>query len=197
VTANDDEFWFGPVTEADAADLTQLFERTEISCHCRYWHFTGDKNAWLERCASAPGENARDFDEALRADAELQGVVARRGPQIVGWMKLSPARRVEKLYAQRLYKNLPCFGGDREKVYTIGCFLVDPSVRRRGVSFRLLATGIELARAAGASALEAFPRRAEALADEEQWTGPFASFERVGFAIVHDFGPYPVLRLDL
>jgi GNAT superfamily N-acetyltransferase len=197
VTPLEDELSVGPVTRADATALSALFARSEVSCHCRYWHFSGDKNGWLERCASSPGENARELGEALAANDELSGVVARNGQQILGWMKLSPAQRVEKLYAQRLYKNLPCFGGDRERVYTIGCFLVDPSVRGRGLSHRLVAAGVELARKAGASAIEAFPRRAEMLADEERWTGPFSTFERAGFTIVHDFAPYPVLRLEL
>jgi GNAT superfamily N-acetyltransferase len=197
VTPGEDELSVGPVTGADATALSALFARSEVSCYCRYWHFTGDKNGWLERCAGSPDENARELGEALAVADELKGVVARSGAQILGWMKLSPALRVEKLYAQRLYKNLPCFGGDRGRVYTIGCFLVDPSVRGRGLTHRLVAAGVELARQAGASAIEAFPRRAEMLADEERWTGPFSSFERAGFAIVHDFAPYPVLRLEL
>jgi GNAT superfamily N-acetyltransferase len=197
VTPGESELSLGSVTRADTAALSALFERNEVSCHCRYWHFEGDKNAWLDRCFNAAGDNARELREALAANSELQGVVARSGPQILGWMKLSPARRVQKLYDQRLYKNLPCFGGDRTRVYAIGCFLVDSSARGRGLSHRLLAAGIELAREAGASAIEAFPRRAEMLAAEERWTGPFATFERAGFAIVNDFGPYPVMRLEL
>jgi GNAT superfamily N-acetyltransferase len=201
VTTSDEEFELsvGAVAASDAAAVSALFERCEVSCHCRYWHFTGDKNAWLERCAFSPQENAREFAESLRESSELQGVVARKrdGSEVVGWMKLTPVARVEKLYAQRLYKGLPCFGGNREGVYAIGCFLVDPSVRRRGVSHRLLSAGIELARQAGAVAIEAFPRRAELLADEELWTGPFSAFTRAGFAIAHDFAPYPVLRLAL
>ena len=40
------------VTAAEAGHtdaLLALFERTSTPCHCQYWHFTGDKNAWLER----------------------------------------------------------------------------------------------------------------------------------------------------
>jgi GNAT superfamily N-acetyltransferase len=196
VTREPDELTVSAVTPADARALSQLFARTEVSCHCRYWHFTGDKNAWLERCAFSPDENARELSESL-ASNELTGVVARHGDEIVAWMKLTPARRVEKLYEQRLYKNLPCFGGDRERVYTIGCFLVEPSFRRQGIAHRLVAAGVEAARSAGATAVEAFPRRAELLADEELWTGPFSAFERAGFVVVHDFAPYPVLRREL
>lgn len=193
-----DDLSFSPVAPTDGDALCDFFSRTEVRCHCRYWHFPGDKNGWLARCASAPEDSAHELRASLAdSDRVLEGVVARRGAAIVAWMKLCPAEQVRKIYDQRLYKNLPCFTPQRAAVYTIGCFLVEPALRRQGLAHGLLAAGVELARAAGASAIEAFPRRAELLADEEQWTGPFAAFERAGFAIVHDFGPYPVLRLEL
>jgi GNAT superfamily N-acetyltransferase len=198
VTSTDDEIEFGPVARTDGDALCALFARADVRCHCRYWHFPGDKNAWLARCASAPEENALELRQALAGAADLpQGVVARRGREIVAWMKLVPAEQVSKIYEQRLYKNLPCFATNRAGVYTIGCFLVEPELRRRGLADGLVAAGVELARTAGATAIEAFPRRGEHLAEEEQWTGPFQAFARAGFAVVHDFGPYPVLRLAL
>lgn len=187
----------GPVSHDDAAALNALFDRNDVRCHCRYWHFTGDKNAWLERCAARPEQNASELGEALAQGHELQGVVAHLGENIVAWMKLTAADRVKKLYDQRLYKNLPCFSGDREHVFTVGCFFIDPEFRHQGLAQRLLAAGVELARTAGAVAIEAFPRRGELLADEEVWTGPFSVFEKEGFAVVHEFAPYPVLRRSL
>jgi GNAT superfamily N-acetyltransferase len=197
VSAHESALQVGPALAADGAALRALFERNDVRCHCRYWHFTGDKNAWLERCAMRPEENARELVEAIEASDGPEGVVARRGEIIVAWMKLTPAARVKKLYEQRLYKNLPCFGQDRERVFTIGCFFVDPEYRRQGLTRRLVAAGVELSRSSGATAIEAFPRRAELLADEELWTGPFSAFQQEGFEIVHDFAPYPVLRRNL
>jgi GNAT superfamily N-acetyltransferase len=112
-------------------------------------------------------------------------------------MKLCAAQAVSKLYAQRLYKGLPCFDGERSGVLAVGCFLVDPGARQRGVAEKLLEGGITLARAAGARAIEAFPRRAELVSAGELWTGPYAAFVRAGFQEVHSFAPYPVLRRDL
>jgi GNAT superfamily N-acetyltransferase len=109
-------------------------------------------------------------------------------------MKLTFANAVAKIYAQRPYRGLPCLTGDREHTATVGCFLVDPTWRRRGVGRALLGTGIELARAAGAVAIEAFPRRAEGVRDEELWTGPYGLFSEQGFEVVHDLAQYPVVR---
>jgi len=179
-----------------APALSELFERAGSGCHCAYWHFQGDKNAWLARLAFEPGENRQTL--AARATTPLAGVLAKRPlNEVVGWMKLEPAASLEKIYAQRTYRALSGLGRDRAHVWTVGCFLVDPAWRRRGVARALLASGIELARQQGAQSVEAFPRRAEGVGDEELWTGPFPLFTSAGFRIVHEQVQYPVLRLDL
>jgi GNAT superfamily N-acetyltransferase len=174
-----------------------LFEREGLACHCRYWHFPGDKNAWLARCAFEPEANRAEFALAAEEPA-LHGIVALgEDDAAIGWMKLTTATALPKLYSQRLYRNLACFGGDRTGVMTIGCFLVDSRFRRQGVARELLRAGIAEARALGARAIEAFPRRAEGVSDAELWLGPSGLFVEQGFEVVHDFAPYPVLKLEL
>jgi len=188
-----------PAGPEHADGLAELFSRTGSPCHCRWWHFTGDKNAWLDRCANDPARNQREMLAALTArSAEMRGIVALDATgRVVGWMKLAPAIAVPKLYAQRLYKGLPCFDGDRSGVFTVGCFLVDESVRKTGVAHALLAAGIELARSLGGTAVEAFPRVAPDVEGEHLWTGPEGVFRRAGFERVHDLAQYPVLRKSL
>lgn len=191
---------YSRVSSQDASELARLFERAGSGCYCRYWHFSGDKNAWLDRLANAPNRNASELSEALlAADSELLGVVARRPgqPEILGWLKISRADCLPKLYAQRLYRDLPCFRGDRRGVFSIGCLLVDPSERRRGIARGLLREGLALSEQLGAQAIEAFPRRSEPMGDEERWTGPFQLFVDQGFEVVHELSQYPVLRRSL
>ena len=189
------------VRAAEAAHtslLLSLFERSNTPCHCQYWHFTGDKNAWLDRLFHAPEQNRAAFVESLAtASAELRGVVALHAGQAVGWMKLCPAERVPKLYDQRLYRGLPAFSGPREGVLTVGCLLVDEAFRRRGIARALVKGAVTVAEACGARSIEAFPRRSDQAGPAELWTGPFSIFEQAGFKIVSDFAPYPVLRYDL
>ena len=179
-----------------AEALVELFARTGTPCHCQYWHFGGDKNAWLDRLFHAPEENRTAFVAGLE-NPELKGVVALAEGRAVGWMKLCPAERVPKLYEQRLYKGLPCFAGARDGVLTVGCLLVDEDWRRRGVARSLVCAGVEAAVSVGARAIEAFPRRHEQLRAPELWLGPLNVFLDAGFRIVNDFAPYPVLRYDL
>lgn len=175
--------------------LLELFERTGTACHCQYWHFAGDKNAWLDRLFHAPDQNRAAFVESMEtAGNELRGVVALHAGQAVGWLKLTPAERLSKLYDQRLYRGLPALSGRRDGVLTIGCVLVEESFRRQGVARSLVKHAVVLAERTGARSIEAFPRRAEHAGAPELWTGPFQAFAEAGFEIVSDFAPYPVLR---
>lgn len=192
------------------APLAALFERAGSACYCRFWHFAGTNNEWLARCAHDPDENRAQMLQALDAGAdEMLGAVAILSSpnpaevRAIGWLKLNQANVVAKLYAQRPYRQLPYFAAagagalDRTRVHAIGCFLVDPAWRRRGVARALLAEAVAIARARGASAIEAFPRRGTLLRDDEIWMGPYDLFLEQGFEIVHPVDPYPVLRKSL
>lgn len=189
---------------AHAEGLLALFEAAGSGCYCNYWHFEGDKNAWLERCYLDPAKNRAALLERLAAP-ELCGVVAlRAGTEApCGWLKVSRAAPLKKLYEQRAYKNLPCLQGtpaEREHVYAVGCAYVAEPERGRGVARALLSAAVQAARQAGGTALEAFPRAAppgEPLRADEIWMGPEALFSSAGFVQVSDFRPYPVLRLLL
>ena len=185
----------------DADRLAALFHAAGVPCFCRFWHFTGTNNDWLDRCANATGENERELREALASGSpEAQGVIAidPASGAAAAWMKVAPAPAVKKAYDRRLYKNLPCFAGDRAGVMTIGCFLVHPDHRKRGLSGALVRGAVAIAPAWGARALEAFPRRPrEPVRDDELWTGPMKAFEDSGFVEVSTFDPYPVLRREL
>jgi GNAT superfamily N-acetyltransferase len=181
--------------------LVSLFVAAHCPCFCRYWHFDGDKNAWLERCSIGEGENEAELDRAAMSGTdEARGVVAlpSGSDEVVGWAKVAPAATLVKLYEQRYYRGLPSLVGDREGVFTVGCMLVHPDRRHQGAARALARGAVEAARAWGASALEAFPRlTTDPVADEEIWMGPYAALVEAGLEPVDDARPYPVLRLDL
>ena len=181
-----------------AAALVALFDRAGSPCFCRFWHFEGSNNEWLDRCANAKDENRAELEAGLaRGSDDARGIVAIDGDRVIGWLKVAPAKVMTKAFARRLYKGLPCFEGDREHVFVIGCALVDPEHRKRGVAVAMVGEAVHLAPAWGARALEAFPRvPAEAVHDDELWTGPLSAFTKNGFVAVSAFAPYPVMRLD-
>lgn len=183
----------------DGPALVAFFEACGSTCFCRYWSFEGDKNEWLARCAFEPGTNRGEaLSDVAGGAPRAAGIVAMSGSTVVGWLKLAPSVDVPKIYAQRYYKSLPCFRGDRAGVHVLGCFLVHPDHRHRGVAGRLVDGAIAHARAIGARAIEAMPRvTSERVTDEELWLGPHATLLRSGFVVVDGDPAYPVVRLDL
>jgi len=116
--------------------------------------------------------------------------VAVEGEGVIGWLKVAPAGVMKKAYDRRLYRGLPCFAGNREGVFLVGCALVHPAHRHRGVATALVAGAVRIAPAWGARALEALPRRPrEPVSDEELWTGPMGAYLANGFVEVSAFDP--------
>lgn len=180
---------FGP---AHLEGFAKLFEAASSPCFCRYWHFVGTKNEWLDRCAHRPEENLAEQTEALlRNDDSARGLVALSGGTVVGWMKLAPRGAVPKLTGLPVYRGIPFEAG----TFTIGCFLVHPEHRHRGVARALVVAAEQHVLAWGGRALEAHPRRATSpLHDEQAWQGPERLFAERGWVPVHQMEPYPVYR---
>lgn len=181
-----------PLAEKHLAGFAKLFEAASSSCFCRYWHFTGTKNDWLERCAIRPEENLAEQREAVaRGDASASGLVALDQGVVVGWMKVAPRESLPKLTSLPVYRQLVAEPG----TWTIGCFVVDPSARRRGVARALVQNAELYVAARGGRLIEGHPRRStEPLHDEEAWQGPERLFVELGFTAIHDVSPYPVYR---
>jgi GNAT superfamily N-acetyltransferase len=186
-----------PLTTEIAEAWSALFAACGCACHCRYWHFGGNKNEWLARCFGEPERNREEQLALVRQGAfEARGLVALDGDVAVGWMKLAPRGTLAKLRRQGAYRGLDL--GPDDGVYSIGCFLVHPAHRRRGIAGALVAAADEQVRAWTGRAIEAYPHRpGYALRDEEAWMGPERIFVEKGYAVVHDDGPYPVYRKDL
>ena len=174
--------------------LAELFEASQTPCFCRFWHFEGDKNAWLERCALAPEKNEAEMRDALARPA-LHGLVALEESRAVGWMKLAPRATLPKLRARPVYRSLDL--GPDDGVLSIGCMLVRPEARGTGVARALVTAAIDVARERGARAIEAYPHAASPLGPHEVWMGPADLFASLGFRPVAGEIPYPVLRRDV
>ena len=183
------------VNESHLAGLHALFEAASSTCFCRYWHFEGNKNEWLDRCAHRPEENRAELDAAVaerREDGEGLVAIADDGT-LVGWMKLTRRSAVPKLRRLPVYRSLDL--GDEDAVLAIGCFLTHPAHRRTGIARALVEGAERLAGERGASAIEGYPRRSSSpLYDEEAWQGPERVFVATGFEHAAGEPPYPVYR---
>lgn len=191
-----------PLAPAHMDGFRALFDAAGSSCFCRFWHFEGNKNEWLARCAHRPEENFEEQSRAVAShDPTGEGLVAIDDDgRVIGWMKLAPRSSMTKLTTRGIYKAVTAV----PDTYVIGCFLVHPEARRRGVARALTIAAEAHVVARGGSAIEAFPHRASApLYDEEAWQGPAAMFLALGYTEADSLlGPptevaYPLLRKRL
>jgi GNAT superfamily N-acetyltransferase len=96
-------------------------------------------------------ENKRDLRE-LAASGRPVGLLAFDGALAVGWCKLAPRADLAWLAHARHLGPV-----DDVPVWSIPCFFVRRSHRHRGVTGALIDAAADLARRAGAPALEAYP----------------------------------------
>lgn len=181
-----------PAGLGDACDVLAFFERVNCPCYCQFDQHRGGSNSWLEMQATLPSPLHQALEKQLCSERLTALLVRSEKGQVIGWARLAPAAEMPKIYQGRLYKGLPCFAQLGDRVWTMGCFLVDPSWRRQGVARALLAGAISVARQKGASQLQAFPRDEADVADECHLRGPPNLFTEAGFVVVHASALYPV-----
>ena len=80
------------------------------------------------------------------------GLIAYVDGQPVGWCGLGPRAAMPRLINSR---TIPA--ADALPVWSIGCFVVRPGYRRRGVARALLLGAVDYARVRGAPGIEAYP----------------------------------------
>jgi GNAT superfamily N-acetyltransferase len=194
-----------PLAPGNLDAFIALFEACGSACFCRYWHFEGTKNEWLARTFEAPHQNLDEQRRLVgRDDFCARGLLATSDDTAtgLGWMKLAPRARMVKLRHLGPYRLLQDDAATRDDAtWVIGCLLVHPAHRGRGVARRLIAAADDHVRTWGGSAVEAYPRgtvdTTVRLHPEEAWMGTDALFASLGFARVAGEPAYPVYRKAL
>lgn len=139
-------------------------------------------------------QNYEPNRRGLRAnltDGSEQGVLAYDGEMAVGWAALGPRSEYSRLDRSPVTKRV-----DDQPVWSVTCFVVRKSHRRRGVASALLAGAEDRARQLGASLLEGYPAAPDGpLGDTDAWHGLEAMFVKQGFDEVARFKPRrPIYR---
>lgn len=173
-----------PVTPELWPALEDLFGASGASngCWCMYWRIGG---AYRERAKEGNRADLRSV--VLRGPPP--GLLAFDGETAVGWCQVTPRRALP--YLDGFTRLGPL---DPRPVWSVSCFFVRRGYRRQGVSGALLGAAVELARQAGAPALEAYPSRK----DPRWYTGLASTFGRAGFGEVGGRNPdRPIMRREL
>jgi GNAT superfamily N-acetyltransferase len=154
------------------------------SCWCMYWRIG---NAYRKRPRDA---NKAAFCELVKSGPP-PGLLAFRGDLAVGWCQLTPRDGLPWLDRTWRLKRV-----DEVSVWSLSCFYVRKGYRKKGVTSALIAGALDIAKRAGAPALEAYPLDAD-LTPSSSHTGYISTFERAGFKIVARHIPSrPIMRYD-
>ena len=179
-----------PLTPARWVDLEALFgpRGACAGCWCRWWKVP--RAEW----EAAKGEGNRRALEASVRGGETPGLLAYEDGAPVGWVAVEPRASYPRLARSRSLAPV-----DDAPVWSITCFYVARSHRRRGVTRALIAAAAAHARAAGARLLEAYPvDLARPTGDAFVYTGAASTFAAAGFEEVARRTPTrPVVRLTL
>jgi GNAT superfamily N-acetyltransferase len=173
-----------PLTTPLLPALEDLFADSPICrrCWCMYWRI----GAAYQRAGSA--RNRAAFRAVVRRGPP-PGLLAFDGDTAVGWCQLTPRERLPHLERSRRLRRV-----DDLPVWSISCFYVRKSHRRRGVTSTLIAEALKVAKRAGAPALEAYPLD-RGLSPSAIFTGVASTFERAGFETVARHVPArPIMR---
>jgi GNAT superfamily N-acetyltransferase len=124
-------------------------------------------------------ENKRDLRD-LAESGRSAGLVAFEGDLAVGWCRLAPRADLAWLAHARYLGPV-----DDAPVWSIPCFFIRRSHRHRGVTGALIEAAADVARRAGAPALEAYPIDTDVPGHTTNtFPGVAVVFARCGFEVV-------------
>ena len=184
-----------PLDQGRWPDLVELFARPGLSvargCYCMFYRRTG-------RHPPPPGMTYSEANKrALKALVKrgvMPGLLGYRDGRAIGWVSLGPREDYARLKRSPVMKPV-----DDKPVWSIICFVVDPTERGRGVAEAMLQGAIAWARRQGVELLEAYPcEKAARASDDSMWFGAKSMFDRAGFVEVARRKPMrPVMRRKL
>ena len=139
---------FHRLTSERWADFEELFgERGATGgCWCMWWRLTG-----REFDAQKGAGNRRAMKAIVDSD-RVPGILAYHEGHPVGWCSVAPREEFPRLERSRILKPV-----DDEPVWSVVCFFIAKSYRRRGVAGRLLKAALDYVRDCGGRIVEGYP----------------------------------------
>lgn len=154
-------------------------------CWCMFWKLRG--KAYEE----ARGLETRQMHKSIVDSGIATGLLAYWHGDVVGWIAVEPREAYPKLAHSRVLKPI-----DDQSVWSVTCFFVAKTARRKGVTVALLKAAVEHVRKQGGKIVEGYP--VETLNDMPApfiFTGTAAAFRQAGFQEVARRAPTrPVFR---
>jgi GNAT superfamily N-acetyltransferase len=162
-------------------------------CYCHFHHV-----APVLDWAALDGEANRVAVDARIACGEMEGYLAYRGGELVGWLNAQPRNRLRHCDARIGIAPVTVAVPEHEAA-AIVCFVVPPRERRRGIARALLAAALAHLARRGIRIVDAYPRNLDApdAAARDHYRGPRALFVEHGFADIGGNDSVRVMRKAL
>jgi len=165
---------FAPLTPSRWPDFVELFgpHGATGGCWCMWWRQTAKE---FNARKGAPNKRAM---KALVDSGRIPGILAYRDGRAVGWCSLAPREEFPRLERSRILERI-----DETRVWSVVCFFIARSERRRGVATGLLRAAVAHARKKGAKVVEGYPvePRTGEFPDAFAFHGTASTFLAAGF----------------
>lgn len=180
-----------PLTPERWDDFETLFGKRGAcaGCWCTYWRL---KRSDFEALS---GEGNRQIMHNIVDSGEMPGLLAYDGAQPVGWCAVAPREATPVLERSRILKRV-----DDQPVWSVTCFFIARSHRRRGLTVELLKAAVQYARQQGAKILEGYPTepKKDKVPDVFVYTGLANAFLEAGFQeVARRSETRPIMRIFL
>lgn len=180
-----------PVGPDDLADLSRLFasQRNTRRCWCQAFCVSRGQFAagWLG------GGNQRRFVDMAADGAVPMGVLASAAGVPVGWGACGPRSRYSAATSPSSTLMPRRAPAEDETVWLLPCLFVRAGNRGQGVTHALVGAAVELARRAGAVAIEGWPLASSEGRSADAFVGREQVFEDLGFQRVDRPSPGRVI----
>jgi ribosomal protein S18 acetylase RimI-like enzyme len=159
------------------------------SCYCHFHHVPPPLE-WTTFDAAAN----RLAMEARIACGEMEGYLAMRDEQVVGWLNAQPRHRLQHCEA-RIGAATPALDVPLHEAAAIVCFAVLPDARADDIAHALLDEALADLATRGLRVVDAWPRADEAGdVAHDRFRGRRAWFAAAGFDVVAHHAPLLVMR---
>lgn len=178
-----------PLTPDRWDDLVELFgERGAYGgCWCMWWRQTSAE--FSRGCGDG---NRRAFQAIVQA-GRVPGLVAHHSGRPVGWVAVAPRAELGRIERSPVLRP-----PDDRPAWSVSCFFVDRSHRRRRIAAALLDAAVAHARSRGAALVEAYPVDRLPGQPVDAFTGSLSLFRSAGFEEAARRRPQrPIVRLEL
>jgi len=179
-----------PATPDRWRDLERLFgpRGACAGCWCQWPRLTS------KEFRAGVGESNRRRLRRLVRGGPPPGLIGYMGGEPVAWCALAPREAYPRIENSRTLARV-----DAQSVWSVSCFFVARSHRRRAFTVRLLREATKYARARGAAILEGYPVEPSGrTADAFAWWGLADAFRKAGFTeVARRSKTHPVMRCRL